>query len=160
MNKIIPISMVTILVLSGFGVMAVSDSGMTSAKFGSDNLPPDEPKIRGPTNVRPGTYVYTFSASDPDGDYVFYQIDWGDNTFADWFGPYKSGEEISRSHTFSVKGYYTIHARAKDTHNATGPWGMTPVRISHEKVMSNLLILWFLEQFPNAFPIIRYFLMR
>jgi hypothetical protein len=158
MNKIIPISMIMILVLCGFGVTAISNRGMIIDKVGSDNLPPNKPWVDGPTIAKPGTYLYSFNATDPNGDNVSYFIDWTDNSTTGWIGPYHSGEEIKVKHTFRYLGTYTIRAKAKDIYNIEGDWGELWVRISQEKMMPNLLFLWFLERFPNAFPILRFLL--
>jgi outer membrane protein assembly factor BamB len=120
----------------------------------ADNKPPNIPKIDGPTRKRPGTYNYTFCATDPDGDNVSYQIDWGDGTYDYWVGSVPSGEVLIQSHTFSKIGTYSIKARAKDINGALGDWGTIPIRIPVEKMMPAFLELLF-ERFPNAFPFLR-----
>jgi hypothetical protein len=45
------------------------------------NQPPNPPTITGPAEGKVGTaYDYNFTAIDPDGDEVYYFIDWEDNT--------------------------------------------------------------------------------
>lgn len=94
------------------------------------NEPPNKPTIDGPTTIYPGTYKYTFKATDPDGDNITYEIRWGDGTSEKWIGPYNSGEEVIRNHTFYDIGTATIKARANDTHGAIGEWGEILVHIS------------------------------
>jgi hypothetical protein len=64
----------------------------------------------------------TLNAMDPEGDDVFYMIDWGDGTTTQWLGPYQSGTEIVFNHTWSQPGDYTVRARAKDVWNAASDW--------------------------------------
>jgi len=159
-DKIIPISVIGILLLSGFGVTAISNKGMIIDKVGNDNLPPNIPKIDGRTPTRPGTYLYTFNATDPNGDDVYYFIDWDDNSTTGWIGPFHSGEEIKVKHSYNFRGAFALKAKAKDVYNAEGGWGTLSITISREKVIPNLLFQWFLERFPNAFPILHYLLMN
>ena len=120
---------------------------------------PSAPDINGPTSGNAGTeYDYTFKATSPLERDVYYYVDWGDNTVQDWIGPYISGEEATLSHKWSSEGTYTIKARAKDTDNLWGPWGELEVSMPRNKATSNVLFFRFLEQFPNAFPILRHLL--
>jgi hypothetical protein len=87
------------------------------------NNPPEAPDIKGPIKSKPGiTYVYTFKATDPDGDDVRYFIDWDDGN-TEWTEYCPSGEEIIVSHLWEEGKYHQIRARANDTHGALGPWG-------------------------------------
>jgi len=120
------------------------------------NNPPNAPSIDGLTEGETGTeYDYTFVATDPDGDDVYYYIDWNDDNVEEWIGPYGSGEEVTVSHTWDEKGTYTIRAKAKDTNDAESDWGTLEVTMP---VSYNSLFLRFLERFPNAFPILRHLL--
>jgi len=86
--------------------------------------PPEKPQITGQTNGKPGvTYTYTFSSTDPDGDNVYYYIDWGDGTNTSWFGPFASGAPQQKDHSWSKKGTYTIMIKARDTKDLESPWG-------------------------------------
>jgi parallel beta-helix repeat protein len=92
------------------------------------NSPPCAPSITGPTSGSAGTeYIYTFSSTDPNGNDVYYHIDWGDTTISGWMGPYLSGEMVTVSHTWSQKGTYTIKAKAKDIYGAESGWTTLPV---------------------------------
>ena len=76
---------------------------------------PMSPEIHGPEHgVITKELEYSFVASDPDGDDVYYYIDWGDFNVEEWIGPYASGEEITINHTWDELGTYTIVAKAKD----------------------------------------------
>jgi outer membrane protein assembly factor BamB len=129
------------------GASTVNDGYLYA--FGKvDNYPPSAPTIDGPTGVPPGTYEYTFKATDPDGDNVSYTIDWGDAT-SDETMFYKSGEEVTVSHTYSSRGGYIITAYAKDIHGLIGPSGTNPVEISRDKSTNNNVLFWrIIERFP------------
>ena len=62
------------------------------------------------------------STLDPDGDDVFYLIDWDDGTTSDWLGPYQSGEIVEINHEWTEPGTYEIKAKAKDIHNGESDW--------------------------------------
>jgi hypothetical protein len=48
-------------------------------KVQGKNQPPNAPNIDGPSNGKPNTeYTFTFVSTDPDGDAVMYNVDWGD----------------------------------------------------------------------------------
>jgi len=49
-----------------------------------DNSPPEPPIIKGPHQIKINTEeTFTFSTTDPDGDELYYLIEWGDGTYAD-----------------------------------------------------------------------------
>jgi hypothetical protein len=153
MRKIMPmlaILVMGILILSGFGLAAVNINYVIS-----ENHPPNAPEIRGPMYFIPTKlYNYTFNATDPDADNVSYEIDWGDGTSEKWIGPYASGEEIIRSHTYFITHTTLIKARAKDTQGAIGEWGSL-IPDSKDKQMTNPLNLQFLARFMERFLVIR-----
>ena len=74
----------------------------------SDNLPPNRPKIKGPSGRPPGIYEYTFNATYPNGYDVRYVIDWGDGK-EDMTGFYASGEKVKLNHTFLKIHIYLVH---------------------------------------------------
>lgn len=80
------------------------------------------------TNLTNGLYwvgvEYTFFVTfvDPDGDNVYYYIDWGDGTYMEWLGPYNSGETISFTHYWNETGNYEIKMKAKDLYGNESDW--------------------------------------
>jgi hypothetical protein len=79
---------------------------------GNEQNPPD---ISGPTSGAPGVeYEYNFVADDPEGDDIWYFVDWGDTTYENWFGPFPSGTEVTVSHLWANEGTYEIRAQTKD----------------------------------------------
>lgn len=95
---------------------------------------------------------YNFTAIDPEGDAVYYFIDWGDETNSGWIGPYSSGEKITQSHTWSKKATYTVKAKAKDIYGHESNWAALTVTMpySFNKPVVQFLDLLF-ERFPMRF---------
>ena len=80
-------------------------------------------KPSGPGSGYTGTiYTYSTSASDPDGDQVYYKFDWGDGYDSGWVGPYNSGETGDADNSWSSPGIYYVKAMAKDEYGATSGW--------------------------------------
>ncbi len=93
--------------------------------------PPNTPSApSGPTIGYTGTsYTYSTSTTDPDGDSVCYQFDWGDGstTTTDY---YSSGSTVYASHTWSRTGTYNVKVRAKSSHGAWSGWSSSLITIS------------------------------
>jgi nitroreductase len=93
------------------------------ANGSSQNNPPLAPSISGPSNGLNGVlYNYTMVTTDPDGDHVYYWVDWDDGTNSGWVGPFPSGAVVSFNHTWSQPGTYTIKVKAKDTSGSESIW--------------------------------------
>lgn len=83
--------------------------------------PPHISSISGNDNGKAGKkYMYTFSATDPYGYDLFYDIEWGDGEGWSNLGPFKSGEEFNINHTYENKGAYIVKARATSDPNDDG----------------------------------------
>ena len=88
-----------------------------------ENNPPDRPRIYGPTTGAVDTeYVYTFIVDDYEGDDIWIYIDWDDGNPDEWIGPFVSGTETYKGHTWSEAGEYEIRAKAKDTSDLESDW--------------------------------------
>ena len=112
MKKIISLLVIGILVLCGFGTATVTSNKMTV-----DNHPPGKPWITGPIEVWVGVeYTINITFEDPEGDDIYFLIDWGDGTHSDWMGPYPSGMTVSFTHYWTEIGTYEIKIKAKDVH--------------------------------------------
>ena len=87
------------------------------------NQPPATPSTpSGPTSgYTSTTYTYSTSTTDPEGDSIQYQFDWGDdtNTTTGWYAP---SATASASHSWSSPGTYHVSARAKDAYGAWSGW--------------------------------------
>ena len=90
--------------------------------------------------------------TDPDDDQLFYQWDWGDESFSQWLGPYNSGEKISTSHSWS-EGSYNIKVKAMDSNLEEGAWSDSlAISIPRNKAINPFLL--FLERLMGQFPIL------
>jgi hypothetical protein len=129
--------------------------------FYVNNQPPNKPSTpTGQTSGKAGNeYEYESTASDPNGDQIYYWFDWGDDSNSGWIGPYTSGQKGSAKHTWSGQGDYQIKVKSKDSNNAESVWSdPLDVTMPKNKAFSynyNLL-KWFFEHLPNAFKIIQY----
>jgi hypothetical protein len=125
------------------------------------NVPPNKPsKPSGTTSGKINTvYTYTTSTTDPNGDQVYYQWDWGDGTQSNWLGPYNSSATISTTHKWTVKGSYSIKVKAKDTSSAESPWSdPLPITMPYTYNPIHQLLELLFERFPHAFPLLRHLL--
>ena len=103
-------------------------------KINPDNQNPLKPTITGPSNGKPGEqYTFKFKSTDPNNDQLYFYIDWGDGTVEEWIGPFNSGEEISKSHTYQEKGSFNISAKSRDTNNLESEWGIKNINIPRTK---------------------------
>jgi hypothetical protein len=113
------------------------------------NKPPYAPVIDGSIEGKPGkSYVYSVNSTDPEGHDVWYYIDWGDDTYDDWFGPHPSGIEFEVSHTFDNHGTFIIYAKSKDIYDLESDWGKFTVTMPRNRLLTNPFLLQFLERFP------------
>jgi len=122
------------------------------------NDPSDIPVINGQTNGKAGTeYDYTFSATDPDNDDVYYCIDWGDETDLVYIGPYPSGETVTVSHTWAKQGDYIIKSKSYDSTFAESDWGTLEITMPRNRAVNNPFFK-FLEQHPILYQLLQRFL--
>jgi len=92
------------------------------------NNPPETPTMTGPGSGIPGnTYLFAIQTTDPNGDDVFYFVEWGDDTTSGWLGPYASGAQTTISHSWNGQGTYTIKFKAKDALGEESGWGTLQV---------------------------------
>jgi len=111
--------------------------------------PPSTPSIKGNETGPFGTnQQYEIKARDPEGNSVYYMIDWGDGTITDWLGPYASNVDITQSHNWDEKGTYQVQVKAKDIYDQESDWGTLEVEMPKSKVISHPFIKWILSNFP------------
>ncbi len=127
-------------------------------KLGSGNEGPNAPTIDGPANGKTGVkYNYTFTATDPDGDNLYYYVCWGESCgCGEWVGPYTSGEEVVFSHSWSKKGTYEITAKVKDTSEIESNWTTFEVSMPRNKLVYISFLQLLFERFSNTFQILKY----
>ncbi|HMA83232.1 MAG TPA: C1 family peptidase [Candidatus Thermoplasmatota archaeon] len=80
------------------------------------NHPPGKPETPRGTNHGKAGEAYTFSSvgTDPDGDRIFYQFDWGDGDQSAWKGPVQSGERVEANYTWDEDGTYSVTVKTMD----------------------------------------------
>ena len=90
------------------------------------NFPPEKPSR--PIGASIGDiyakYIFSTNTSDPNGDEVKYEFDWGDNTtsFTE-FSP--SDKRVTLSHYWTLEGIYSVKVRAFDEDNASSEWSVS-----------------------------------
>ncbi len=120
------------------------------------NRRPSAPMITGPTKIKKYDNIkLTLVSTDPDGDDLYYYIDWGKYDKKEWFGPYNTSESIEVSHYFPWEGVgsgtITIRSKVEDIHGGESEWATFKVTIPRIRAC-----LRFFDMFPNIFPLIRH----
>jgi len=124
--------------------------------YGRDNQPPQDPLLDGPLRGSAGTsYEYEVITNDPDGDDLYYILDWGDGTPEETIGPHPNGQTGYASHTWTEEGTYIIKAKARDIYGAESNWVTLEVTMPRIRSIQNPFLQRILQIFPNAFPILR-----
>lgn len=104
------------------------------------NLPPDKPLINGSSSGKRKTeYEYEFNSTDPDGDDLYYIIDWGDDTDEIYIGPYTSGETASAKHVWNTVGTYNLRVKGQDINGAESDWATFELKMPKNKEISSHL---------------------
>jgi len=99
------------------------------------NQPPGIPQITGPSSGKFGVeQSFQISAEDPDGNDLYYYIDWGDDTKLELIGPYASGRTATAIHNWTEKGTYLIQAMSRDTYNRTSTWASIEVSMAKQRI--------------------------
>jgi len=98
------------------------------------NLPPENLTVPiGPdegVTGRPATF--TTSATEPEGEDVYYRFDWGDGTLSEWIGPFNSGVPGNCTHIWMNESVYNVRAKAKDDVGSETGWSGPHVIAIHE----------------------------
>jgi hypothetical protein len=91
--------------------------------YGQGNNPPDTPsQPSGSSEAAAGSlYSYTTRATDPDGDRVWYTLDWGDGA-SSVTELVPSGTTAGASHAWNKAGTYSVKAMASDSKGASSGW--------------------------------------
>ena len=96
---------------------------ITMAPVITSNPPSTPTKPNGPSRgAFHKMYTFSSSATEPDGEQIFYIFNWGDGNSSEWLGPYNSGETVTASHTWDTIGDYEIKVKAKDINGAQSNW--------------------------------------
>lgn len=101
---------------------------------------PSKPEINGPSSGIPNTdYDFTFSSVDPTGEDVYYYIEWGDGDIEEWIGPYNSGEDVIKTHSWSEKGAFFIRAKAKDVNDEESAWASLEITMPKAHMSKSII---------------------
>ena len=120
------------------------------------NEPPDSPTISGRTSGNTGTeYYYKFFSYDPDGEDIYFWIEWGDGDVEEWIGPYEPNEVEILNHTWDTDGPYIIKAKAKDMSNAESGFTEFPIEMPRNRLSYNSLFQRLFEHLQELFPILQ-----
>ncbi len=115
------------------------------------NSPPEKPIINGPNKGKTGTIInYTFYSTDPDGDDIYYCVDWDDGIGEICLGLYPSNTSVNKSHMWDEKGTHIIKAKAEDINGAESDWATFEVIIPKTFISNpiKLFIMRMLTWFP------------
>ncbi len=111
----------------GVWLKVTDDLGLTGRAFRVVtvvNQAPETPTING-SHYGKINVDYSFSIgaiTDPAGDQIYCEWDWGDGNTSGWLGPYNSGETVSASHAWSEPGTYAIKVKLKDSYGVESEW--------------------------------------
>jgi outer membrane protein assembly factor BamB len=95
----------------------ISISSMTNSP---PNTPPAPSGLS--NNYTDSTCTFSTSTTDPNGDSISYQFDWGDGTYSNWSNYVSSGDSVSMDHSYSSGETYYVKAKAKDEDGAESGW--------------------------------------
>ena len=107
------------------------------------NKKPIRPTISGVKGIHVPNrdYDYDIVTTDPDGDDVLYYIDWGDGEFVYWFGPFESGENVTKKHSWPpLTKLYEIQVKAKDIYGAESDWGTMYVFVLNSRTSPGSIV--------------------
>lgn len=95
--------------------------------IGEKSLPPVVTLFTGEDSTQIGVQTgFSVAAADPEGDDIYYQFDWGDDSTSAWKGTWPSGDTISSgiAYTYEDTNYtgFEVRARAKDTTGSVSEW--------------------------------------
>jgi len=120
------------------------------------NVPPETPTISGETNGKVGeSYWYSITAVDSDRNPISFYIDWGDGDEG-WQSERASGEKCYYEHSWLTIGSYTIRVKAKDVMGEESDWATLSVSMPKNKPYINTPFLYFLDNHPHLFPLLRH----
>lgn len=86
--------------------------------------PPNTPGVpEGPSSGVVGdALTFRATTTDPDGDSVSFQFNWGDGSSSDWTSYVASGETGTAQKAFQSEGTYHVKVKARDTYGVTSAW--------------------------------------
>ncbi len=126
----------------------------TAAFVDCVNHPPAKPTIQGPHILTNFTfYNFTFSSNDPEGDNIYYYIDWDEAEIDEWIGPYDSGEDVILPHSWMQRGFYTIRVKTKDIYGYESDWATTRVILPRNQGLFQNTFQQLIPAFKKYLPV-------
>jgi serine-type D-Ala-D-Ala carboxypeptidase/endopeptidase len=122
-----------------------------------NNQAPVPPTIVGPATGRVNkNQEFTISMVDPDGDDLFYCVDWGDQTPIEWIGPYQNNTTLQITHRWKNTSQYIVKAKVKDSSGIESDWASIIMNISKTKMYDNQ----FFQRIINTYQYISHFMVN
>jgi hypothetical protein len=119
------------------------------------NSPPSIPdRPTGRDSGKPGvSYLYSTQSTDPEGQQLWYQWDWGNGNFSGWVGPIVSGGTTTITYSWAEQGTYEVRVKCRDIFSEESDWS-EPLSVTMPTatplIPSPFLnsLVHFLEHFP------------
>lgn len=109
-----------------------------------DSNPPIKPTIFGSTRGQAGEYyTYQFTSTDPDGDDIYYYIQWDANSPIIEIGPETSGVTVEEENSWPQEGYYIIKAKAVDVNGAESDWSYLNINMPRNRSIVEKINMFF-----------------
>lgn len=114
--------------IAGAGSGAAVDIAIDNLDFDQFQADPGQVPVLSAGPAGPATVTalaaenFTFTATDPEGLQVQYQIDWGDGRISDWTAASASSVAKVVSRAYPHGGTFVIKARARDALGGTSAW--------------------------------------
>ena len=123
-----------------------------------NNAPGRPSRPTGPSEGIPEEeYTFSTKSSDPDGDQVLYQWDWGDGYISEWLGPFNSNEEVYANHAWPIEGEFEITVKSKDIYGEESEWSNSlSINIPRSRIHGRTMFQKFLDNFPIISHLLRY----
>jgi len=164
MRKIKTILVIGMFAMIAFGAVAMGEEDKPKERI--ENRPPKAPVFVEEKSLwQEQVYKCAFYSIDPDGDDVYYDVDWEivdsiqlsehDQPDGPWFGPFESGEEIINERTCSKNTKYKLTVTPKDEHGFIGPSTTMEVKYSKARMFDLPIFSKLLERFPKIFYLFR-----
>jgi uncharacterized repeat protein (TIGR01451 family)/fimbrial isopeptide formation D2 family protein len=139
--------------------MDKNDTDPATVTVNIRNQPPNTPSTpEGKATIKINKEnAYTTLTTDPNGDQIWYWIDWGDETNSGWVGPFASGATATASHIWTKRGTYQIKVKAKDSYNVESAYsGSFEVKVKF-LVSQSVQIPTILQKLIERFPMLERF---
>jgi len=86
------------------------------------NRAPSIPTVTGPFVGAYEIIFFSVTSSDPDGDPIAFEFEWGDTTTVRWSDFSASGETLTVGHNYPDSGVFLFRTRAQDTTGMKSDW--------------------------------------